>query len=56
MTDLEKLLYRAIKELDYVQSVENCGSGLCATSAGREIISDGMELLGVTNLEAEELP
>jgi len=51
----EALLYKAIKELDYVQSVENCTSGLCASAEGKELIERGMKLLGVKDLSAETL-
>jgi len=50
---LEKLLYDCIVELSYVQSVENCNSGLCATSKGEHLIELGMATLGVDDLSAE---
>jgi len=53
---VEELLYAAIVELEYVQCVENCSSGLCASSNGRKIIEEGMALLGVKDLSAESLP
>ena len=52
---IKECLYQAIRELSYVQSVENCRSGLCATSLGEEIIEIGMSLLRVQNLSAERL-
>ena len=55
-TESEKLLYKAIVELSFVQENPDCGSLLCASSVGREIIEDGMKLLGVKNLSHEELP
>ena len=51
----EKLLYRAIRELEYVQSVENCHSGLCASAEGKAIIEAGCVLLGTSDFSAEEL-
>ena len=54
-TEAEKLLYECIVELEYVQSVENCSSGLCASSAGKDLIERGMKLLGVKDLSAETL-
>jgi hypothetical protein len=50
---LETLLYDAIVELEYVQSVENCNSGLCATAKGKHIVDLGMATLGVDDLSAE---
>jgi len=52
---LRYVLYEAIVELEYVQCVENCGSGLCASSKGNEIIMRGMKLLGVEDLSHEHL-
>ena len=53
--EIRKLLYECIRELDYVQSVENCGSGLCASAKGKDLIEQGMKLLGVTDLSAETI-
>lgn len=53
MEQLETLLYDAICELEGVQCVENCDSGLCATGKGKEIIRLGMAVLGVDDLSAE---
>lgn len=53
---LETLLYHAIVELEYVQSVENCNSGLCATPKGKSIIEQSMATLGVDDLSAETWP
>jgi hypothetical protein len=50
---LETLLYDAIVELEYVQSVENCNSGLCATAKGKNIVDLGMATLGIDDLESE---
>jgi hypothetical protein len=50
---LKSLLYEAIVELSYVQAVENCRSGLCASGAGEEIIEKGMKLLGTKDLSEE---
>lgn len=55
IAQLRHLLYEAIVELEYVQCVENCSSGLCASSKGKEIINQGMKLLGVEDLSAEHL-
>jgi hypothetical protein len=49
------LIYRAVRELAFIQEVENCHSGLCKTSEGKSIISDGMELLGIDDLSGETL-
>jgi hypothetical protein len=48
---LRYVLYEAIVELEYVQ----CGSGLCASAKGREIVKRGMKLLGVEDLSHEHL-
>src|SRR5215475_11090506 len=59
VADLEsvrELLYQCIVELEYVQSVENCNSGLCKSAKGRDLIEQGMKLLGVADLSAELLP
>lgn len=60
MEELRKLLYECIKELEYVQIVspncaENGGGGLCASSKGKELIKQGMKLLGVKDLSAETI-
>lgn len=52
---LRYLLYEAIVELAYVQEVENCHSGLCATPKGKEIVNQGMKLLNVADLSREHL-
>ena len=52
---LRYVLYEAIVELEYVQCVENCGSGLFASAKGREIVKRGMKLLGVKDLSHEHL-
>jgi hypothetical protein len=52
---IKECLYQAIRELSYVQSVENCNSGLCATTLGEAIIEKGMELLRVKDLAREHL-
>ena len=52
---LESLLYECVLELSYVQSVENCNSGLCATAQGERLIELGMKTLGVADLSAESL-
>lgn len=52
---LREALYACIVELEYVQSVENCNSGLCASAKGKDLIEQGMRLLGVKDLSAEAL-
>jgi hypothetical protein len=42
----EVLLRRCAIELSYVASVENCGSGLCASSEGAACIEAAEKLLG----------
>jgi len=55
IANLRYLLYEAIVELEYVQCVENCPTGLCATAKGRAIVRRGMELLQVKDLSQEHL-
>ena len=50
---LETLLYEAVCELEGVQCVENCDSGLCATGKGKWLVEQGMATLGVDDLSAE---
>lgn len=52
---LESVLYECVLELSYVQSVENCNSGLCATGQGKRLVEIGMNTLGVTDLSKESL-
>lgn len=53
---LRYLLYEAIVELEYVQTAfESCGSRLCASAKGKEIIESGMKLLEVDDLSLEHL-
>lgn len=33
-SNIECLLYECLMELSYVQSIENCNSGLCSTDKG----------------------
>lgn len=51
--DLESLLYACIVELEYVQSVENCRSGLCASTSGKNLVEQGMKLLQLNDLYKE---
>lgn len=44
---LEGLLWECARELEYVQCVENCNSGLCATSLGKDLVRRALELLKV---------
>jgi hypothetical protein len=53
--ELKYLLHRAVIELSYIQSVENCGSGLCATAEGEWIVKEGMKLLGLKDLSEEPI-
>jgi hypothetical protein len=52
---VNSMLYRAVRELEYVQSVENCNSGLCASAEGRDVVEAGMKLLGVADLSGDTL-
>ena len=52
---LREMLFRALVELSYVQSVENCESGLCASAEGAEIVEEGIKLLGVKDLSEDAL-
>lgn len=58
-SDMEVLLYRAIKELEYVQEmstefVESEHRCLIASGEGRDVISEGMGMLGIKQLGWEE--
>ena len=53
--EVNSMLYRAVRELEYVQSVENCNSGLCASAEGRDVVEAGMKLLGVADLSGDTL-
>lgn len=53
--EIKSCLCDALVELSYVQSVESCTSGLCASAAGKEIIERGMQLLRVKDLSADTL-
>lgn len=48
-----ELLYRCVKELDYVQSAEHISQ--CASAEGKELIRLGMEHLGIADLSADKL-
>lgn len=50
---LRLLLFECIRELEYIQCVENCNSGLCATSLGRDLVRRGIELLGIRDLHED---
>lgn len=54
-TVTDRLLFRAVRELNAVDSVENCHSGLCKSSEGRDIVEEGMKLLGIADLSGERL-
>ena len=55
MSKTEELLYQCIQELCYVQSVENCTSGLCASAKGADLIELGIKELGVKWLGEDDL-
>ena len=42
----ESLIRRMAIELEYIQAVENCESGLCATSLGKSLIEEAEKMLG----------
>lgn len=50
--ELESLLYDAVVELSYVQEAEDHSQ--CASSKGRNIVNQGMELLRVPDLSEEQ--
>ena len=61
MRQLRRMLYRAVLELSYIHtvcdevvSVEH--DSLIRSSEGTCIVDEGMKLLGVADLSAEELP
>lgn len=43
---VEAALRRCAIELVYVQNIENCNSGLCATGEGKEAIEQAERILG----------
>lgn len=52
----ESLLYECVRELQYVQdAAEACGSNLCASALGKELVDDGMKCLGVKWLREDTL-
>jgi hypothetical protein len=54
MTKAERqFVYACIVELSYVQSVENCGSGLCASAKGAALVEEGMKRLGIPDLHED---
>lgn len=50
--EVRRLLYRAVRELEYVQ-IQGCA--ICATSEGEAIVREGMALLGIKSLSEEAL-
>lgn len=54
LESLRKILYRAVKELGYVQ--EMVDHSMCASAEGKSIVDVGMKLLGVPDLSFDELP
>lgn len=51
---LRRMLYRAVKELDYARSAEVLS--MVSSAEGNDVIEFGMKLLGVADLSEEELP
>lgn len=57
LADLRKMLYRAVRELEYVNSLAGTEyRELVASGEGKEIVEVGMKLLGVADLSEDELP
>jgi len=54
LESLRKLLYRAVRELGYVQEMED--HSLCASAEGKAVVDEGIKLLGCGDLSHEELP
>ena len=55
--ELEQALYLCLQELSYVQE-PGCGCKerhLCASGRGRDLIDEGMKLLGVADLGSESV-
>ena len=52
-TEAEKLLYRAIRELAYVEIAETLEQ--CKSAEGSSVIKLGMKLLGINSLENDTL-
>lgn len=51
---LRWLLFQCLCELFYVQSVEHCNTGMCATPMGKELIDEGIKALGIPDLHERE--
>lgn len=56
LESLRKLMYRAVKELDYIHAYEGGPPELVVSAEGKDIIEEGMKLLGCADLSHEELP
>lgn len=57
LRQLRKLLYRAVIELEYIHEFDGTDLRNLITSAeGKNIVSEGMKLLGVADLSEEQLP
>jgi hypothetical protein len=55
MASLRRLLYRAVRELGYVQELGSV-EDMTASAEGEAIVNEGIKLLGVPDLRYEELP
>ena len=53
---LRKLLYRAVRELDYIHECDVSDGNMITTSEGKSIVTQSMEILGCSDLSEEELP
>ena len=51
---LRLLLFECARELSYVQCVENCNSGLCATSLGADLVERSIKALEIPDLHERE--
>ena len=51
---LRKILYRAVRELEYARCAETLS--LVQSAEGNDIIDTGMKILGVPDLSLDELP
>jgi hypothetical protein len=56
LESLRNLLFRAVKELDYIHAVDTTADFLITSSEGKEIVGAGMKLLGLADLSPDELP
>lgn len=56
LASLRKMLYRAVKEIDYIHCYEGGPIELIKSSEGKDIIESGMKLLGCADLSEDDLP